>query len=72
VEVHQAELVRMRDELRRVPLLGVVFGLAGPDLPFGEHAREPAQLLLLLAQGKRNACRSDLFDGDHQVSAVLD
>jgi hypothetical protein len=72
VEVHQAELVRVRDHLRGVSHLGVVLGFTRPDLAFRERVGEPAQLLLLLGQGERNACRRSLVDRDHQASAVPD
>jgi hypothetical protein len=66
VEVHQADLVRVRDHLGRVPLLGVVLRLAGPDLALRKRTGEPAQLLLLLGQGEGDAgCRA-LVDRDHQ------
>jgi len=67
VDVHQAELVRLGDQVGRVQHVGVVGGLARPDLPLGERVRERAQLLLLLRQCERDACRRALVDRDHRV-----
>jgi hypothetical protein len=71
VEVHQAERVRLGYELRRVALLHVVLRLVRPDLAFRKGACEPAQLLLLLGQGKGDARRSALFDRHHSCSPHL-
>ena len=70
MEVHQAELVSVRDQLRGMALLGVVRGFTRPDLPLGERVGEPAQFLLLLREGEGNArcgSRRALFDCDHPV-----
>ena len=55
VEVHQAELVRLRDHVDRMLHLLVVLGLLRPDLLLGELARELAQRLLLVRQRERDA-----------------
>jgi hypothetical protein len=55
VDVHQAELVRLRDDVSRVRLVLVVLGRLRPDLLLGELACERPQLLLLVGQRERNA-----------------
>ena len=65
VQVHQAELVRLRDHVGRVGLVLVVLGRLRPDLLRGEVARELAEVLLLLAQGERNARADTLLDRGH-------
>ena len=67
VQVHQAELVRLRDHVGRVRLVLVVLGRLRPDLLLGEVARELAEVLLLLAQGERDARADSLLDRGHAV-----
>ena len=52
VEVHEAELVRLRDHVGRMRRVLVVLGRLRPDLLLGELARERAQLLLLVASAR--------------------
>ena len=54
VQVHQADLVRLGDDVGRMGLVLVALGRARPDLLLGERARERAQLLLLVAEGERD------------------
>jgi hypothetical protein len=72
VEIHQAERVRLGDELRGVALLHVVLRLVRPDLAFRKGAREPAQLSLLLGQGEGDARRRALVDRHHRALRALD
>ena len=55
VEVHEAELVRLRDHVDGVRRVLVVLGGLRPDLLLGELARERAQLALLGRQRERDA-----------------
>ena len=55
VQVHQADLVRLGDDVGRMGLMLVALRRARPDLLLGERARERAQLLLLVAEGERDA-----------------
>ena len=55
VQVHQADLVRLGDDVGRMGLMLVTFGRARPDLVLRERAREGAQLLLLVGEGERDA-----------------
>ena len=55
VQVHQADLVRLGDDVGRMGLVLVTLRRARPDLLLGERARERAQLLLLVAEGERDA-----------------
>ena len=55
VEVHQAELVRLGDDVGRVGLVLVVLRRLGPDLLLGELARERAELPLLVGERERDA-----------------
>ena len=57
--------MRVRDQLGGMAHRGVVLGRVWPDLPLGEGAGEPAQLLLLLRQGEGDAYRSALVDRDY-------
>ena len=57
VQVHQAELVRLRDDVDRMRRVLVVLGRLRPDLLLGELARERAELLLLRRQGERDPAR---------------
>jgi len=59
--------VRLRDQLGRMPHLGVALRLVRPDLPLGEGVRQPAQLGLLLGQREGDACRRALVDRNHQT-----
>jgi len=65
VEVHQPELVCLRDHVDRVLHLRVVLGLLRPDLLRGELARKLAQRLLLVGEGERDPGRRSLFDRGH-------
>ena len=67
VEVHEAELVRLRDDVGRMRRVLVVLGGLRPDLLLGELARERAKLLLLGRQGERDA-RGDT--GLHRGHAI--
>ena len=49
VQVHQADLVRLGDDVGRMGLMLVTLGRPRPDLLLGELARERAQLSLLVA-----------------------
>ncbi len=65
MEVHQTDLVRLRDHLDRVAHVHVVLGRDRADLLGGELAREGAKLLLLIRQGERDAARDGLLGGGH-------
>ena len=69
VEVHQPELVRLRDHVDRVLHLLVVLGLLRPDLLRGELARQLAQRLLLVRERERDAGRRSLLDRGHGDSS---
>ena len=55
VQVHQAELVRLRDHVGRVGHVLVVLGRPRPDLLLREVVRELAQRALLLGERERHA-----------------
>ena len=55
VQIHQAELVRLRDHVDGVGRMLVVLGRLRPDLLLGELARERAKLTLLRRQRERDA-----------------
>ena len=57
MEVHQADLVRLGDDLGRVRLVLVVLGRLGADLLLREVARERAKLALLVGERERDAAR---------------
>ena len=69
VDVHQAELVRLRDHVRRVRLMLVVLGGDRADLLLGELVRQRAQVALLVGQGERDPACSGLFGDRHRGSA---
>ena len=72
VQVHQADLVRLRDHVGRVDHVPVVLGLPGPDLPLREVVRELAERALLVRQGERDALRQELFGGRDRCLHRLD
>ena len=61
VDVHQADLVRLRDHVGRMRRVLVVLGGLRADLLLGELARQLAQRLLLVAERERDAA-VPLFD----------
>ena len=61
VDVHQADLVRLRDHVGRMRRVLVVLRGLRPDLLLGELARELAQRLLLVAEREGDAA-GFLFD----------
>src|SRR5581483_12368027 len=65
VQVHQPDLVRLRDHLGGVLHRLVVLRLLGADLVLGELAGELAQRLLLLGEGERDAVRRALLRRRH-------
>ena len=65
VQVHQPELVRLRDQVGGMGLVLVVLGRLRPDLLLRELARELAQPFLLLGQGERDARADSLLDRGH-------
>ena len=72
VQVHQAELVRLRDHVGRVLHLLVVLVLFGPDLLGREVARELPQRLLLVRQREGDPRRRALLDRGHLLPASID
>ena len=68
VQVHQADLVRLGDDVRSMGLMLVTLGRARPDLLLRELARERAQLLLLVAEGERDAARDTGLDSGHRYA----
>jgi len=72
VQVHQPEPVRLRDHVRRVLHRDVVLGRLGPDLLRSELARQCAQFLLLVGQGKRDAALDGLLDRGHRQLPGVD
>ena len=70
VQVHQPELVRLRDHVGRVGLVLVVLGRLRADLLLGELARERAQLALLRRQRERDAAGDAGLHRRHALSLV--
>src|SRR5581483_1569974 len=64
VQVHEPELVRLRDHVGRMPHVLVACVLERPDLVRRELARELPQRLLLLREAERDA--RALLDADHR------
>ena len=67
VQVHQADLVRLGDDVGRMGLMLVTLGRPRPDLLLGERARERAQLLLLVGEGERDAAGDTCLDCGHDA-----
>src|SRR4051794_20125850 len=67
VEVHQAELVRLADDVGGVGHVHVVLGRPRPDLLLRERARERAQLALLIGERERDSARYTLVDRSHSL-----
>ena len=72
VEVHEAELVRLRDHVDRVRRVLVVLGRLRPDLLLGELARERAQLALLGRQRERDAAGDAGLQLGHDLRSWFD
>ena len=72
VQVHQPELVRLVDHVRRVLHRDVVLGRLGPDLLGSELARQGTQLFLLVREGKRDAALDGLLDRGHRQLPRID
>src|SRR3954452_6801169 len=67
VEVHQAELVRLADDVGGVGHVHVVLGRPRPDLLLRERAGERAQLALLIGERERDSARYTLADRSHSL-----
>ena len=65
VQVHQADLVRLGDDVGRMGLVLVALGRPRADLLLRELARERAQLLLLVGEGERDAAGDTGLDCGH-------
>ena len=65
VQVHEADLVRLGDDVGRMRLMLVTLRRARPDLVLGERAREGAQLLLLVGEGEGDAAGDTRIDCGH-------
>ena len=75
VQVHEADLVRLGDDVGRMRLMLVTFRRARPDLVLRERAREGAQLLLLIAEGEGDAAgdtRIDCGHSEHSLGKSID
>ena len=68
VEVHEPDLVGLRDDLGCVGLVLVVLGRLRPDLLLGKLARELSQRLLLVRERERRARRGGVLDYSHGVA----
>ena len=70
VEVHQADRVRLGDQVVGMVRAFVVVGRLRPDLLRGELTRQRTQLLLLVRQGERDTAHG-LLDGRHRSLLAL-
>ena len=68
VQVHEAHLVRLGDDVGRVGLVLVVLRRLRADLLLGELSRERAQLALLTGERERHATRDACLDRGHGCS----
>ena len=65
VQVHEADLVRLGDDVGRLGLVLVVLRRLRADLLLGELSRERAQLALLVGERERHATRDACLDRGH-------
>jgi hypothetical protein len=70
VDVHQAELVGLRDHVCGVDRALVVLTLPRADLALGEVVRQVAQRPLLVRQPERDAAGGSFFDGRHRLKGT--
>ena len=72
MHVHEPELVRLRDDVRRVRPVLVVLGRLRPNLVLGELAGESAKLALLRRRRKRHAVGELGLHRRHAYALLLD
>jgi hypothetical protein len=72
VEVHEPQLVSLRDDVRRMRRVYVVLGRLGPYLLLGELACERAKLALLGGQRERDAARDAGLKLSHDLRSWVD
>ncbi len=72
VQVHEAELVRLRDHVRRMGRVLVVLGRLRTDLLLRELSRQRAQLALLGRQRERDAARDAGLQLGHDLRSRFD
>ena len=65
MDVHQTQLVRLREHLGRVRRALVVLAFLRPDLALREVVREVAQRLLLVGQAERDPAGRPFFERRH-------
>jgi uncharacterized iron-regulated protein len=72
VQVHQAELMRLRDHVGGMRRVLVVLSRFRADLLLGELAGERAELALLVREREGNSRRARLLDRGHSSLLRLD
>src|SRR6185295_1753349 len=72
VQVHQADRMRLGDDVRRMSLVLVTLGRPRPDLLLRELACEGSQLPLLGGEGERDAADTSLDCGHDPLLRDLD